>query len=447
MKLIKRIKLAWLLPAIIILWALIGPLPSDNQNWQKASYGVKTIQRLDKIQPKGSTGNLQVSFAKEDISTDIGQPIMGYTDRKPLASEGVLDACYVRALSLRVGSEEVTVISADTMILFEDIVDEVVRRSGIERSALYFNATHTHSGPGGWAKGNIKEFFYGKYEQKYYEKLVSKIVAAINNSRQNYRPAEVGFLQVSAPEWIENRIYPERPANPNLSALVFKEPGKDEILAAITSYSAHGTVVRRETHKCSADYGGQLCAALAQKVEFPMFLSGAMGDARPKASGEEGALKMGGALADKLIAQLSAVEYKNSVELASLYLPVDVPSSRFALTARWELFPFFMRYFQPQTTGISVLRVGSNVLVGWPADSAGELAAPLSEWGESATGEKLNIILTSFNGSWRGYATTYDTYMNKDSYATRMMGFMGPWYGEYLLALSKGLILKTDKGE
>ncbi len=444
----KKRKLRYLLLAVIAVIVLVAPIPVDNTRWDQTSYGIDTVRSIKDLIPYRARGNLQISYAEEDISTEVGQPLMGYTDRKSLKSEGISTPCYVRALTVKAATVDVTIVSVDMMILFDQLTDEIVKRSGLKREQLYFNATHTHSGPGGWAEGNILEFFYGKYKKEYFERIVSQAVKAIIISRQNMRPAEVGFITADAPEWVENRIYNDRPAWPPVSALVFRTPGSDKILAALTSYSAHGTVVRRETMKCSADYAGELCDAFSagSGAKFVMYLSGAMGDARPRAGGEDGAKKMGEALSSKLESVLKGgkVEFRENIELCSEFLKVKVPRSRFALGSDWQLFPLFMRNFQPTETYLSVLRIGDNVLAGWPADAAGELARPLFEWGRefelAGKAHPVNILLTSFNGSWRGYFTTSDTFMSRDNYATRMMGFMGPWAGEYFSSLTRDLI-------
>lgn len=440
---VLRISLKVLLLVAALGLIIVGPWPSDNTPWQQTTYAAATLARLKTVQPLSGKGAIEAGFAQAEITPAVGQPLMGYTDRKPLDNEGTLSPCYAKAITIKSGKVAVTVLSADVLLVLENLAAEVLRRTGLTPQEIYFSASHTHSGPGGWIDNPLLEFFYGEYRQEYFDHLAAQMSRAVLESRANLQPVNLSLAQVDAPEWLENRIYSDRECLPTLSALILSARGTNRPLAIITSYAAHATVVRAETRQATADYPGYLCDNLARATGagMVMFLAGAMGDARPRASGAEGAERMGAALAAKLLPQMNAPRKIAANSLSAVNLPVDVPAARFALGARWQYLPLFSPHLLGRTSHISLLRAGDLILCGWPADVAGEVVEPLQKWAEK---ERLILRITSFNGGWRGYFTTSETYFNRDNYATRMMGFMGPWAGDYFGALTKELIINSS---
>ncbi|MBP5233590.1 MAG: hypothetical protein J6333_09300, partial [Planctomycetes bacterium] len=65
-------------------------------------------------------------------------------------------------------------------------------------------------------------------------------------------------------------------------------------------------------------------------------------------------------------------------------------------------------------------------------------APPLEE---KARALGLQLFLTSFNGDWRCYFTTRETYRSRDAYEVRM-GFLGENGGDYFAALSAKMLEK-----
>ena len=89
---------------------------------------------------------------------------------------------------------------------------------------------------------------------------------------------------------------------------------------------------------------------------------------------------------------------------------------------------------------ISLLQLDHFVLVGMPGDYAGELAQSLDAQCQE---RKQTLFLTSFNGDYKGYFVTRETWENYDEYETRNMNFFGPSGGDYLNASASELIRKV----
>lgn len=436
---------------LIAIFLLTGPFPADNTPWQNTAYGKHSLSTLASSEPSLAEGQLLAGIASEDITPEVGQPLMGYSDRKPLESTGTLSPCKVRALTLGTNKLAVTIVSVDALLVLDDLAEEVLRRTGLRSDDLFFTATHTHSGPGGWEKGRIVEFFYGKYNPRYFDKLASSITKAIQDSRSpsSLRPATLRFASANASDFVVNRIYGDvggHSALSTVSALIVNEPGKEKPRAILTSFAAHATVIRREEHRASSDYPGEFCETLKKETgaEMVLFAAGAVGDARPSGSGEEYEKRIATGLMLALRPELKAAKEIEFNDILTWNIPVDIPPARLSsgVGPNWKLLPLLTPHVFPQLTRLSFLKLGNFALCGWPADVAGEVAAPLQA---KAAKDGLTLLITSFNGSWRGYFTTPETYMAVNKYETRDVGFLGPQAGDFFSALTTRMFTRALK--
>lgn len=93
--------------------------------------------------------NLQVGFARLDITPPLGTPVEGYFfDRR---TAGVLDPLYVNAVAVRDGEQTALVMSCDLICLPSSTVREwtaqIAAAAGVEEEAVFIACTHTHTGP------------------------------------------------------------------------------------------------------------------------------------------------------------------------------------------------------------------------------------------------------------------------------------------------------------
>ncbi len=436
----------------VAIFLVVGPMPADNEPWQNTEWGKRSQAIIATNQPSMAEGQLLAGWGMEDITPVEGQPLMGYSDRKPLGASGEpLSRCYARALTIGTGKLAVTIVSVDSLLVLDNLADEVVKRTGLRSDDIFFTATHTHSGPGGWAQGRIVEFVYGKYESMYFDRMATAISKAILTSRSPdvLRPATLSFASAEAPDSVGNRIYaglPGHPAIPTLSALVVTDVGKDKPRAILTSFSAHATVVRREEHRASSDYPGEVCRLLQKETgaEMVMFAAGAVGDARPLEAGADSLGRVAGGLVKRLKPELAKAKDIKFDNIVTWNVPVDLPKARIALGAGWTWLPFFAPHIQPMQARLTLLKIGNFALSGWPVDVSGEVAAPLQA---KAAKEGLNLLVTSFNGNWRGYVTLPETYTTRGEYETRLAGLLGPQAGVYFSDLTTMMYKKALKRE
>ncbi len=439
--------LLWLLA---LVYVITGPVWVEDKEFANTEYYTQSMQNLEGSELLLGSGELYVGYGESEIAVEAGQPIMGYTDRKPLASEGSIDKLYAKAITVKAGGAEVTIVGADVMLLMGRIIADICYETGLKQDELYFTATHTHSGVGGWFEHPFFELFYGKYSPKYYEALKNSLISAIIASRKNLVKARVQYLKTDAHEWLENRIYKEHPedlkggahgVNPYLTGLSFVDAADSaRVIAVLVAYAAHATVVRKDVHKFAADYPGAVCRELKRLTgaQGILFAAGSVGDARSIFLHQEGAEKLGLLLAERLAPVFAATPAESVNSISSLYLPIAMPRARLALLGSHSgVLPVLASVLFDNPVHISYLRIGKYALFGMPVDIAGELTTELQE--------NEDILVTSFNGSWKGYATKADTYANRDTYATREMGLGGAQAGEFLMDVAAQILRKDTE--
>jgi neutral ceramidase len=100
---------------------------------------------------------------------------------------------------------------------------------------------------------------------------------------------------------------------------------------------------------------------------------------------------------------------------------------------------FATSWFGTRHSFISAVRIRNIFLVGLPADVS---AGVVRELDEVAAKNGMQVIVTSFNGSWRGYFTRPETFDAHSVYETRTMALLGKYGGDYFTHLSKKLCQK-----
>ncbi len=448
-KIATPVNIIYLLWILAFVYLIVGPFWVSDNDFATAGYYIKTLENLDNTDFLKGQGRLEVGFSRQEINTEVGQPIMGFSDRSSLASKGELSPLYARALTVSVGGKAVTIVGADVMLLMGDIIDDILHETGLARDELFFTATHTHSGAGGWFKHPVFELFYGKFSQQYYANLKTALISAIVASRKNLQPARMKYTRVNAGEWLEDRIYKDNPStnadsyhdvNPYFTGVSFvTDSNPEKVIAILAAYAAHATVIRKDVHRFSSDYPGVVCEELKKLTgaDGVLFAAGSVGDARSIYLHEKGANTLGLNLARRLAPAIAATPSSTVTTLASLYMPLFMPKVRMSLLGpHTSVFPLISGLLFENPAYISYLQLGEFVLVGMPADIAGELTKELQD--------EHQILITSFNGSWKGYVTKADTYMSRDSYSTREMGLSGPQAGEYLMAIAAKIFEKNN---
>jgi neutral ceramidase len=448
-----RRRLQRLVVALITSLFVVGPWPVDDSGYLGSEYARRTIDRLDASPVSSPAGPIRVGLAEVDLTPGSPRPLAGFIGQVRTPFSGVDTPCFARALTVESASGPVTILTADLLLINARMARAVVDRAGVRADQVYFTASHTHGGPGGWGDHPLEMLVAGAYDPAYFESLVDQLADAVRRSRTRTEPAELGFVQVEAPGRQKNRVDPALPTHDTLSALVFRPigaaPGTAPI-AVLAVFGAHATV----SHPIPPRLGGDYPSALASELKrvtgarSVLFASGAVGDAspaRPRAdSSSRSAEALGIALAGDLLAALPSARFAREVEVASLRLDVDLPVVRLPFFSPWLRFgPALTWWIADRKTHLHALRLGPAVLVGFPGDYSGHLADLLAG---STRGSGLSSVATSFDGDFRGYLVSEPVFRLRGCYETRWMSFYGPWAGEYLNDLARRMVDRLSTG-
>ncbi len=430
---------------LLIVATLGGPWLVDDRPLATSEYYRNTMQSLRTTPVEAAEGELLLGMGQVDLTPPEGHPLAGFGNRKQNALKEIDSRCFARAITLKIRDVEVTILTSDLLLINDRLAAAVLARTKLAPAQLYFTATHTHSGPGGWGDHVLEQLVTGRYDSAYFDRLAEQLARCVADSRRKLEPAEVAVVTVAAPDCLENRIGIGQGPHDQLTALLFRKLNSPSTAptAIVTVFAAHATVIPGNPPILGADYPGALVDQLRASTgaELVAFAAGAVGDAspvRPPAdSAQESARRLGTMLADKLQAAISAARYERKPLLAVNRISVRLPELQVATTARWRISSLATSWITEPTTHLHVLRIGPAVLAGFPGDYSGDLANRLAS---QLDNEDLTLVVTSFNGDYKGYFVSLEVFNARDCYETRVMNFFGPRGGELLNAAALQMV-------
>ncbi len=243
----------------------------------------------------------------------------GYASRNH-PSEGVLQRISAKALAFEdERGGRAVVVTVDLVGLPREVSDRAAaalqKQCGLERSAILFNASHTHTGPVVWP--NLKIMLDPTPEQRqqlraYSQRVTEALVAAAGGALGSLQPASValghgnaGFAvnrREVAPNGIKLGVNPNGPVDHDVPVLrVSGDDGK--LIAVLFGYACHNTTLTGEHYQISGDYAGQAQSFVEGKHPgtTAMFLMLCGGDQNPNPRSKvELAVQHGRTLADEV---------------------------------------------------------------------------------------------------------------------------------------------------
>jgi hypothetical protein len=245
----------------------------------------------------GAEPEWKVGLAQVKITPEMPVPMSGYAARtKPF--EAVAADLYVKALVLEDRDGQRGVIVTSDLLGFpaavaEPICQRIEQKTGLKRSQILLNSSHSHAGPALSLKVNEKESSGEALRTvEYTKQLQDKVVAAVEQATKEMRPA-----QLSCGAGVVHFVMNRREFTPNGVILgvnargladrtvpVLRVDDADGKLRAILFGAAvHGTTLGGDNYQLCGDYAGYAQAYVQE--HFPhvqaMFMLGCAGDANP----------------------------------------------------------------------------------------------------------------------------------------------------------------------
>ena len=440
--------------AIIFLLVLGALRPVDYTPYFETEYYRTTRARLER-NVTHAQGVLFAGFGRAALTPQLQSsdaalghfaklPMAGYGKRQGRAAEGVHDSLFASAIALRVGAQEVVMVSLDALIvsraMAEGVAAKIDSALGLKREQIFFGATHTHSGLGAWGEGVLAELFAGEYDPRALQWIITQTVSAIVRAHADLSPANFAHGGFAAPRFVLNRLVGEKGGvDEQFAFLVVRQDDGDQII--LGAYAAHATVLTFNNMQLSSDYCGYWRRALEkQHRTAAVFFAGGVGSHGPRAEGTEfeAARFIGAGLADSLLARLPRLSFQSQATLGYLGIQVDLPELHMRVTDNWRFAPWLAKQLVYESDSyLHAFALNDLLWLGAPCDLSGEISATLKNF---ARRHNKHAICTSFNGSYVGYVIP-GRYYHYDSYESRRMSFFGPNMGDYFEELLQRMIV------
>jgi neutral ceramidase len=444
-KIIGKILLGLLTFILIFLAFTIAPV--DRTDYREMSYYQEMNKVLDNWKPAPDTSqNLKAGWAKINLTPSKPTPTAGYGDRHGKPYQSIHDSVYVRAIVIQTSRKPIAIVSCDLLIFPPEVtisLKEKLKSIGFDWSQVYVGTTHTHNSLGAWGKNSIGELFAGKYDQNTVDFMVDKVLEAIQKASQNLVSAKTGYGEIDAKELVFNRLVGNKSGTIDPFVRILKIEKQTGETAILTTFSAHATTLNADKNFLSADYPGEYVQRLSNAVNFATFMAGSVGSSGPV--GEE--LKddfmqmknLSEGLSAKVLKEISNIKVQQINQLSLSTFPVALREPQVRFAENWRFRPWvFKTFFGDYPAEIKALRIGKTVMIGTPCDYSGEL---MPEIIKTAQNRNLNLIVTSFDGSYIGYIT-HDRHYDLNAYETRVMNWYGPQNGIYFQEIIKKILRK-----
>ncbi|MHC4301224.1 MAG: neutral/alkaline non-lysosomal ceramidase N-terminal domain-containing protein [Planctomycetota bacterium] len=420
---------------------IVGPWPTYTSGFKDKPYYRKALAEIDRHREQFSRssaiGPFQAGWGARSITPPPGTPLAGFGDRKGKPSTGVRDEIFVKALAVGDGADTAVIVAADMLIVPENVAemvrDRVTERTSLTANEILFNASHNHSGPGGYAPGIASKLFNGPYDPNIPAFLTDAFTEVIVAACQSLEPAKVAYGGVDAPEYIRNRTRKNAAVDSEISYMLIEQIDGDRCF--VVSYSAHPTILGADNMRFTGEYPGFLVRHITEQTGAEaIYLGGAVGSMSHRAPDRSDPFDrcraMGVALADKVLeAAADTTLFEEKMDVASVGFAIQLPPFQLRLNENWRVSKFLFPILGVDTDGwMHAVRIGDIALVAAPADFCGEISVDLKSRLKNRLGD---LWVLSFNGDYVGYISPDKYYYDKDEtggygYERGTMSWIGP---------------------
>lgn len=289
------------LRALVVTALLLGPAPPPAAAAPPARLlagATSVVVSLPEDTPLGGYGGFPRRAWMPDL---IGR----YPDTfwfRP--STGVHDPIRVRALVLEAGSVRVLWLALDLVGMDPTLLADLRSRLdqlGLRYGAVIAAASHTHSGPGAYARSDLFGVLaLDRESPRVRGRIFSAMEEAARQAERRKRPATVGTGWSEVAGITDSRVH--GPLDPELGVL--KVMGADNRpIAVVWNYAIHGTMLGRTNSKLSGDVMGDASARIEEQLGAPtLYVNGAVGDVSPRQHGWDGVAATGKLLSAAVLA-------------------------------------------------------------------------------------------------------------------------------------------------
>jgi neutral ceramidase len=353
-------------------------------------------------------------------------------------AESERDPLEVRALVLRAGGHGIALVLVDLVLVPAELASALEARvADLRLDGVLLVATHTHSSVGGFDRRTLAQVIgTGRYRPEVMAGLLDRCAEALRQAARQSEAVHVWTAETRLPGWAQNRSTPGGAIDDALSVAELRTEGGVR-LATVAVVAAHPTLFPRTTPQLSADYPGEAMRRMGAGRGPAFLLQGAAGDARPPGSGAQG-IEEAGAFVSRRVEETLAGARRAQDGLGfaevEIRLPRAEPQAIRSFLARRPA-SNVLEWMAPETSRVTVLRLGDVVLLGLPGEptalAAERMVAALPK--TAVSGRRVRVI--SLVGDYVGYIDTPERAMAGEGEARRA------WFGPELLdVMTRGMV-------
>lgn len=436
----KKLFAGGVLCAVLVSFVCLRPLDVRPYFELPAFQDIENYSQNESVQTEKSSlkvgySRLQFDFRGEERQSSFpdGLPLAGYGQRSGKPMEAIHDPVYIACLSFETPSDSYVLFAMDTLIVPFDVARSIesvlFKKHSVKSQNVFFSATHTHAGFGGWAKGPVGNQFAGKYTKSVELEWINRAMQAYRDSRSQLNEiTAIRSFEYPMRGFIKNRLVGDLGLIHDSCAGTIIERGEGRSIL-IGAFAAHPTLISSDVMELSSGYPGFWRNYIENNSSYSaIFLGGAMGSHSPVTQHPGPSMAKSKDYGVRL-AQLLLEHLKNdypasdSIHIAASRLNLNLPQPVFRLSDHLMLAPWITNQLIQghEKTYIQSLRLGGSIFLGMPGDFSGELAEAFSS---TSSAKMINPIFTSFNGDYIGYIVP-SKYYYLNSYETQVMSFYG----------------------
>ena len=353
----------------------------------------------------------------------------GYGDRKGKPATGVRDPVMARTLYLQQGDTKIAIVACDLVFIPQSLTEAVRYRleaGEMGDITLFMAATHSHAAPEAMSMNSRNKFkipSLGVYSPWLLNWTADVVALCVVQAIESAQPARIALGTRETEELLRNRRG-DTVTDPRVTVLSVSG-GPDHPIATLVHFAAHPTILGADMMEISAGWPGVLCRTLEKRIGAgikAIYLNGAQGDVSPVSGGSgtrvERMIVYGRRIAEETLACLDASREMSSPVLSATAVTVNLPSRtispQFAAIAgkEYQLDEMSAKVmvdtlFSQQAT-ISVVRLGSLVLVGIPGEMTASLGLQVRKALESSG--DIQAVVVGLVGDYIGYILPPDEY-------------------------------------
>jgi len=426
---------------LVVLALSLFKLVRSTHDYQKTDYYKRTMLAIDSIQLETPHFE-QVSggWAKANITPSYPCRIIGFGIQQDF--ERVYDSLYVKAFVFSQGEQKFAYLNYDLLLVHpavQQTVESQLANQNLQFKGIFYSATHTHNGYGGFARAPIGQVLLGKRDDSLINMIASQSVKAIKQALASQENLKYAYVEADGQNYVYNRATNMGGIDPLIRVNIFKKASGEK--AVLFSFAAHAASLASQSsdNLLSGDYPAHTSRLLEEKgvCDFASFSAGGVASHNPCQESNDtlGLQMLSDSLSYIIQKKIKKAVFKPLTEIQFEKHPVYLNKSQLRIL-RWVALQSWVYNFcfSENHPELKYLQFNNTYIVGTPCDFSGEIGLAISRRFKKVG---KNIMVTSFNGEYIGYITPdeyYNTVHHREQYELNWYGYGNGSYFEEMIS-------------